>query len=110
MPAQSLHCVRPTPALPRSPRGSALRPLDLSQVTLHPRGALGAWQELNASATIPRCIAQLETSGVIDNFRRLVGESGAEHRGFVFADSDLYKVIEAVAWEIGRSGTTVHDD
>ena len=110
MPAQSLHCVRPTPALPRSPRGSALRPLDLSQVTLHPRGALGAWQELNASATIPHCIAQLETSGVIDNFRRLVGESGAEHRGFVFADSDLYKVIEAVAWEIGRSGTTVHDD
>ncbi|QFY07740.1 glycoside hydrolase family 127 protein [Nonomuraea phyllanthi] len=72
---------------------------------LRPHGVLGAWQERNAEATIPHCVARLEDSGVIDNFRRLVGESGAPHRGFVFADSDLYKVIEAVAWEIGRSGT-----
>ena len=109
LPAQSQHSTRPAPALPRLPQHSGLRPLDLTRVTLHPRGVLGAWQELNASATIPHCIAQLESSGVIDNFRRLIGESGAEHRGFVFADSDLYKVIEAVAWEIGRSGTTAHD-
>ncbi|MGP9613860.1 glycoside hydrolase family 127 protein [Brachybacterium sp. AOP42-B2-9] len=100
---------RPAPALPRAERHEGLRPLDLSEVVLHPRGSLGAWQELNASATIPHCIEQLESSGVIDNFRRLVGESGAKHRGFVFADSDLYKVIEAVAWEIGRSGTTAHN-
>jgi DUF1680 family protein len=39
----------------------------------------------------------------------VIGESGAAHRGFVFADSDLFKVIEAVAWEIGRSGTTRFD-
>ncbi|HLQ80427.1 MAG TPA: glycoside hydrolase family 127 protein, partial [Brachybacterium sp.] len=104
MPVPSSSVIRPVPALPRARRGPGLRPLDLTAVTLHPHGALGAWQELNASATIPHCIAQLETSGVIDNFRRLIGESGAPHRGFVFADSDLYKVIEAVAWEIGRSG------
>jgi len=103
---QSLPTI--APAAPRT-HSSGLRPLDLSAVALHPHGALGAWQELNASATIPHCIAQLETSGVLDNFRRLVGESGAPHRGFVFADSDLHKVIEAVAWEIGRSGTTAHD-
>ncbi len=108
MTAQSLRTPRSTPALPRADR-AALRPLDLSSVRLHREGALGAWQELNAAATIPHCIAQLETSGVLDNFRRVIGESGAPHRGFVFADSDLYKVIEAVAWEIGRSGTTVHD-
>lgn len=108
MSSPSLHSPRPAPALPRAARPSGLRPLDLSQVVLHPRGSLGAWQELNASATIPHCIAQLETSGVIDNFRRLIGESGATHRGFVFADSDLYKVIEAIAWEIGRSGTAAH--
>jgi len=106
---QTPSTARPAPALPRTQRRSGLRPLDLSAVQLHPRGALGAWQELNASATIPHCIAQLEASGVLDNFRRLHGESGASYRGFVFADSDLYKVIEAVAWEIGRTGTTEHD-
>lgn len=98
------------PALPRADRpAGALRPLDLRAVRLDPDSRLGAWQALNAEATIPHCIEQLEVSGVIDNFRRLVGESGAPHRGFVFADSDLYKVIEAVAWEIGRTGTDRHD-
>ena len=109
MPAQPQTFTRPAPALPRSGAHSPLHPLDLSQVTLNPRGALGAWQELNAAATIPHCIEQLETSGVLDNFRRLHGETDAPHRGFVFADSDLFKVIEAVAWEIGRTGTTAHD-
>ncbi|WP_114855405.1 glycoside hydrolase family 127 protein [Brachybacterium sp. YJGR34] len=107
---QSPPSARPAPALPRAVRASGLRPLDLAAVRLDPAGPLGAWQELNAAATIPHCIAQLETSGVIDNFRRVIGESGAAHRGFVFADSDLFKVIEAVAWEIGRTGTTAHDD
>lgn len=108
MNAQSRSLTESSPALPRAER-AVLRPLGLGSVRLLPQGALGAWQELNAAATIPHCIAQLETSGVIDNFRRLIGESGAPHRGFIFADSDLYKVIEAVAWEIGRSGTTAHD-
>lgn len=108
MTAQSPAKATLAPALPRAAR-ARLRPLDMRAVRLHPDGALGAWQELNATATIPHCIAQLETSGVIDNFRRVLGESGAEHRGFVFADSDLFKVIEAVAWEIGRSGTSAHD-
>lgn len=106
---QTPSAARKAPALPRSRVPGALRPLDLGAVVLSDRGPLGAWQELNATATLPHCIAQLEASGAIDNFRRLVGESGAPHRGFVFADSDLYKVIEAVAWEIGRSGTSAHD-
>ncbi|KQT96478.1 glycoside hydrolase family 127 protein [Sanguibacter sp. Leaf3] len=87
---------------------AAHRPLDLRSVRLT-TGTLADWQSLNAAATIPHCIENLETSGVIDNLRRVVGESGAEYRGFVFADSDLYKVIEAVAWEIARTGTTEHD-
>ena len=39
----------------------------------------------------------------------MIGESEAEWRGFWFADSDLYKTIEAVAWEIARTGTTDFD-
>jgi DUF1680 family protein len=97
---------RAAPAAPlaRTPH----RPLSIPSVRLID-GPLARWQERNASATIPHCIEQLEDSGVLDNFRRLVGESTAEHRGFVFADSDLYKVIEAVAWEIARSGTDAFD-
>ncbi|MEP7762364.1 beta-L-arabinofuranosidase domain-containing protein [Sanguibacter sp. 25GB23B1] len=97
-------------ATPAHPVGdvAAHRPLDLRAVRLT-TGALADWQTLNASATIPHCITNLETSGVIDNLRRVIGESGAAYRGFVFADSDLYKVVEAVAWEIARTGTTEHD-
>lgn len=96
-----------TPALPVGDTAPH-RPLDLRAIRLT-SGTLADWQELNASATIPHCIAQLEASGVIDNFRRVVGESGADYRGFYFADSDLYKVIEAVAWEIARTGSTEFD-
>lgn len=102
--------AQPTSAAPALPVAdvAAHRPLDLRSVRLT-TGTLADWQTLNAAATIPHCIENLETSGVIDNLRRVVGESGAEYRGFVFADSDLYKVIEAVAWEIARTGTTEHD-
>ncbi|UFU03125.1 glycoside hydrolase family 127 protein [Ruania suaedae] len=102
---------RPVKVAPAIPRATAAphRPLDLRDVRLSPDGPLGAWQQRNAEATIGHCIANLETSGVIDNFRRVIGESGASYRGFVFADSDLYKTIEAVAWEIARTGTTEWD-
>jgi DUF1680 family protein len=96
-------------ALPAAPIAATRhRPLPVPAVRLV-GGPLAAWQERNAAATIPHCIAQLEASGVLDNFRRVVGESEAEFRGFWFADSDLYKVIEAVAWEIARSGTHEFD-
>lgn len=80
----------------------ALRPLAFDSVQLRPEGHLGSWQELNRTSTIPHCIDNLESSGALDNFRRLVGESDAAFRGFWFQDSDLYKTLEAVGWEAGR--------
>lgn len=88
---------------------ASLRPLARGAVGYSRAGFLGAWQDLNSSATIPHCIEQLEESGAVDNFRRLVGESDAPFRGPLFADSDVYKTLEAVAWEIGRTGTTRYD-
>ncbi|WP_129336141.1 glycoside hydrolase family 127 protein [Cellulomonas endophytica] len=101
----------PVAAAPAVPLADVARhrPLDLRSVRLDPRSPLGVWQRRNAEATIPHCIERLEASGVLDNLRRVVGESGAAYRGFVFADSDLYKTIEAVAWEIARSGTGAFD-
>jgi DUF1680 family protein len=83
-------------------------PLDVRAVRLT-TGPLAGWQALNAAATIPHCIAELEPSGVLANFRRAAGEETGAVAGMVFADSDLYKVIEAVAWEIARTGTARFD-
>ena len=65
-------------------------------------GVLGRWQRRNRQTTIPHGIARLETSGALDNLRRLIGETDAPFRGPVFADSDVHKVLEAVAWELGH--------
>jgi DUF1680 family protein len=81
-----------------------LRPLPFTAVRLSPEGHLGAWQELNRRATIPHCMANVESSGAVNNFRRLVGESEADFKGFWFQDTDLYKTLEAVGWEAGRTG------
>jgi len=80
----------------------ALLPLGLGAVTLDGAGHLAAWQDLNAVATIPHCAANLESSGTLDNVRRLAGLTRAEYRGQRFADSDIYKTLEAIAWELGR--------
>ncbi|RKS73900.1 hypothetical protein CLV35_2394 [Motilibacter peucedani] len=93
---------RSGPAAPLRP--TPLRPLRLDEVELSPESQLGRWQQLNRSATIPHCVTNLESSGVLDNFRRLLGESDKPFTGFWFADSDLGKTLEAVGWETGRSG------
>ncbi|QSB13842.1 glycoside hydrolase family 127 protein [Natronosporangium hydrolyticum] len=92
----------PIPAAPAAAR-AAREPFDVREVRLG-RGFLGDWQTRNRQATIPHCIARLETSGVMDNLRRLVGESDAPFRGMLFADSDLFKTLEAVGWEAVRDG------
>jgi uncharacterized protein len=65
-------------------------------------GVLGRWQRRNRERTIPHGIERLGTDGALDNLRRLIGESDAPFRGLVFADSDVHKVLEAVAWELGH--------
>lgn len=85
------------------------RPLGRAAVRLDPSGHLGRWQELNASATIPHALRMLEESGTLDNLRRVVGRAQGAYTGFQFADSDVYKMLEAVAWEIGRTGTRAYD-
>ncbi|MEA5116969.1 MAG: glycoside hydrolase family 127 protein, partial [Propionicimonas sp.] len=79
-------------------------PLDLGDVRIDPEGFLGTWQTRNADQTIPHVIANLETSGVLDNFRRVADGLEVPFAGMWFADSDLYKTVEAVAWETARRG------
>lgn len=86
-----------------------LAPLSFGAVVLGERGMLGNWQATNVNATIPHCIAQLEESGTLNNMRRVTGESTQEFRGFHFSDSDIYKTLEAIGWEAGRSDVSRFD-
>lgn len=78
----------------------ARRPL--RSATLIDSGLLDEWHARNRQVTLPHGIRMLEEYGNLDNLRRLTGESDAEFRGMLFADSDIYKTLEAAAWELGR--------
>jgi DUF1680 family protein len=99
MNANPLGPVAPTPAAV-----AALHPLPLAAVRLAPNGLLGGWQERNATATLPHCIEQLDAHGNLANLRRITGDADGEFAGMWFADTDVHKTLEAVAWEIGRTG------
>jgi hypothetical protein len=73
----------------------------MDALRLDPGGLLGAWQARNAAATLPHCIDRLEEDGALPNLRRVPGGAAA-HRGMWFSDSDVYKTLEAAAWELGR--------
>ncbi|MDA8300793.1 MAG: glycoside hydrolase family 127 protein [Actinomycetota bacterium] len=62
----------------------------------------GFWRDRqvrNREVTIPHGIEMLEEWGSLNNLRMAAGESSGEYRLPVFMDSDVYKVMEAVAWE-----------
>jgi uncharacterized protein len=90
--------VQPTPTAT-----SALRPLSLTDFTFEPNGFLGAWQERNAVRSLPYCVGRLDASGALGNLRRVTGEVDGEFQNMWFADSDVYKTLEAAAWQLGRT-------
>src|SRR5205085_1482014 len=59
---------------------------------------------LNRAATIDHCVERLEASGNLENLRRLRDPGRGDYHGYWFADSDIYKVLEAIGWETGRAG------
>lgn len=80
---------------------AGLRPVPISAVVLSddfwkPR------RRVNREITLRQQFQKLEESGVLDNFRRVVGKSDAPYRGRWFADSDLYKWLEAASWSLAE--------
>lgn len=90
--------------LPIAPSAGRLRPLGLGEVQI----TGGFWadlQALNSSAMIEHCEAWVEQMGWTTNFDAVVAGTIAQtRRGREFSDSDVYKLMEAMAWEIGRTG------
>ncbi len=97
--------LRPVPG-PVSPRATdrlAVHPLALSDVTVT-GGFWGRWQRLNREVTTPHALRWLERDGSVGNLRRLRRpDPPGAHRGMWFSDSDVYKVLEGVSWELGRA-------
>lgn len=104
----TMHNHVPAPRLadarPVVPATGALTPLPLDDVRL----TGGFWaerQRINGEVSIDHCDHWEQRVGWIDNFRAAVDGTVAETRtGREFSDSDVYKLIEAMAWEVGRTG------
>jgi DUF1680 family protein len=95
-----------SPVVPVAPSRGRLRPLGLDEVRIT-GGFWARGREVNATATLDHCREWMERVGWIDNFRAAVeGRIQRERRGREFADSDVYKLIEAMAWE-GRHDSEV---
>ena len=78
-----------------------LRPLDGRGVVIRD-GLLADRQRVNREVTLLHGAEELERAGTLDNLRIAAGLMSGERRGMVFSDSDVYKWLEALAWEIGR--------
>ncbi|MEU6353899.1 beta-L-arabinofuranosidase domain-containing protein [Streptomyces sp. NPDC047072] len=87
------------PVVPAAPSRGRLRPLGLDEVRI----TGGFWarrRHVNTTATLDHCHQWMERVGWIGNFRAAVeGRIQQDHRGREFADSDVYKLMEAMAWD-----------
>ncbi|WBB52502.1 beta-L-arabinofuranosidase domain-containing protein [Verrucosispora sp. WMMD573] len=91
-------------AAPVVPVRGRLRPLGLDAVRI----AGGFWaerQSINGTATLDHIEHWLEREGWIGNFDLAArGDLPQGRRGREFSDSEIYKYLESLAWEIGRTG------
>ncbi|GAA3192628.1 glycoside hydrolase family 127 protein [Actinocorallia longicatena] len=78
-------------ASPVIPSTGVLAPLGLDAVRLTP-GFWGDRRELAREVIIEHCLEWMEKLGWVGNFR------GGPSRGREFADSEVYKLLEAMAW------------
>nr|WP_296067028.1 beta-L-arabinofuranosidase domain-containing protein [uncultured Actinoplanes sp.] len=87
------------PLLPTSTATARLRPVEQATIT---GGLLAARQQANGNAAVPAGRDRLESAGNLDNLRIAAGTGTGDRRGPVFMDSDVYKWLEAAAWEYAR--------
>ena len=89
------------PIAPSDHAALALRPLGSARGGTR-EGFWWTWLELNRSVTLLEGSRQLEAAGNLHNFRLAADEDTGTYRGPLYLDSDVYKWLEAVAWEQQR--------
>lgn len=91
-----------TVAAPVAPSRGALRPLGLDEVEI----TGGFWAErqaVNGTRTLAHIEYWMEREGWIGNFDRAADGTLGNRPGREFSDSEVYKLLEGMAWEIGRT-------
>jgi DUF1680 family protein len=97
-------------ATPAAPSAGRLRPLGLREISLKP----GFWQErqeTNRTASLAHIEHWLEKSGWLGNFDAAAeGRLPGARAGREFSDTEVYKLLEAMAWEYGRTRDDALDE
>jgi DUF1680 family protein len=83
------------------PSRGRLTPVSASDVEIT-GGFWGDRQRVNAATTIDHCLSWMERLGWIANFDLTAEGRSPERAGREFADSEIYKLLEAMAWELDR--------
>jgi DUF1680 family protein len=94
--------MRAGPVAPSEQAAVVLRPLGFDAVRFD-GGFWGQRQQVNREVSIPLAVQRLREAGNLDNLRMAAEGVTGTYRGPVFMDSDVYKVLEALAWEHGRA-------
>ena len=86
---------------PVHPSTSIWRPLAADEIQI----TGGIWrqkQRVNAGTILGHCESWMERIGWAGNFDRAAsGSTGDGHAGIEFVDSEIYKLLEAMAWQLG---------
>jgi DUF1680 family protein len=93
---------RPAPgaARPVEPAGPGRRGIGVGEARLT-GGFWGTLQRTNAEATLDHCLAWMERLGWLANFDAVAEDRTGGHRpGWQFSDSEVYKLLEAMAWQL----------
>lgn len=90
-----------TSVAPTASAHVGLRPIDARGVVIED-GLLAERRRVNHEVTLLRGLEEMEKAGTLENLRIAAGRSQGERRGMVFSDSDVYKWLEALAWELER--------
>lgn len=85
---------------PVVPSTGALRPLPLGDLRLT-GGYWADWQQRNADTVIRHCETWMERIGWTGNFDAAATGKPFDHAGIEFVDSEVYKLLEAMAWQLG---------
>ncbi|MCG7284925.1 glycoside hydrolase family 127 protein [Cellulomonas sp. ACRRI] len=89
---------------PHAPSSARWQPLGIDEVRLD-GGFWGELQHRNATAMIAHAEHWVEQMGWAGNFDLAAAGTLPEgRRGREFSDSEIYKLLEAMAWEVGRTG------